>query len=289
MACNFPYILYRTDPVEHIIPVPCGRCEGCRRDRIDSWCDRIAFESLTQKHAMFLTLTYDDSWLPPDRSVHLRHVQLFNKLMRYYLKDKHYRFFCSSEYGELNYRPHYHLCVMGLSHRDIDVLKSLACSWKRGFFKPDGLITPRIRYCVKYISKEHGVACEEYARLGLSPLFHSMSKGIGAEYVLQNAHLFQDGVYYVNGKPRPMLRFFKEKLGIYQKYEYLNRLPDIWHKYNDVLSDKKLSAVDPFQPRQLLRNGWFDSVDADNNSRLRMAVADLATELHMLKRESLRT
>ena len=46
------------------IPIPCGRCIGCRLKYSRDWADRCMLEAQYHEHNVFLTLTYDDSHLP---------------------------------------------------------------------------------------------------------------------------------------------------------------------------------------------------------------------------------
>lgn len=64
----------------------------------------------------FLTLTYQDSTLPPNGTLELRDWQLFRK--RAHKRFGRFRFFHCGEYGETHGRPHYHAAVFGLRFPD---------------------------------------------------------------------------------------------------------------------------------------------------------------------------
>ena len=108
------------DPLETIVPVPCGKCDGCRLDRSKRWADRMLLEfeapagSLPPRKALFLTLTYDDDHLPKvtctDRqcrgNLSVRDTQLFIKRLRKFFYPRKLRYFLCGEYGGLTFRPH---------------------------------------------------------------------------------------------------------------------------------------------------------------------------------------
>lgn len=99
------------------IKVSCGRCIGCRLERSRQWAIRCMHESSLYSRNCFLTLTYNPKSLPKDGSLQLRHFQLFLKRLR-----KKYgsgiRFFHCGEYGENNFRPHYHAIIFNFDFND---------------------------------------------------------------------------------------------------------------------------------------------------------------------------
>lgn len=64
------------------------------------------------KPSCFLTLTLSPEHMPADRSLDVRHWQLFAKAVR----NAHgkFRFFHAGEYGDLTGRAHYHAIIFGL-------------------------------------------------------------------------------------------------------------------------------------------------------------------------------
>lgn len=44
--------------------VPCGKCDSCRGARSAGWCERIAKEMFCHKYNLFVTLTYNDDFVP---------------------------------------------------------------------------------------------------------------------------------------------------------------------------------------------------------------------------------
>lgn len=103
-------------PLEHFT-VKCAKCIGCRQDHARDWALRCEHELRDHDKSCFLTLTYDEKHLPEDRSVDVRHLQLFFKRLR-----KKYgegiRYIASGEYGDKRGRPHYHVLLFGLDFDD---------------------------------------------------------------------------------------------------------------------------------------------------------------------------
>lgn len=49
------------------IQIPCGHCIGCRLDKSRDWANRCMLEAKYHEKMCFLTLTYDDDHLPPQK------------------------------------------------------------------------------------------------------------------------------------------------------------------------------------------------------------------------------
>lgn len=198
-----------------LVPLPCGYCAACRRDRLNMWIDRLTFEA-SGKPSTFLTLTYDDKHLPPDKSVHLEDWQRFHDRLRHKVQVK-YKYFVTSEYGSQTFRPHMHACLIGLSWENFDTYQKIYDAWEnKGFISCSTLNPSRIRYCLKYISKEwKNEYKNDYELRGLKPLFHTMSKGIGRDWLFEHIDdIRKNGGYYVNGKLRPIPRYYQDLLHV---------------------------------------------------------------------------
>lgn len=117
----------------NIVSLPCGKCIGCRLDYSRQWAGRLMLELQYHDSAYFVTLTYNDEFVP--RSVYgvsdetgecresftlnKRDVQLFFKRLRKAFPDDKIRYFCSGEYGPSTFRPHYHAIIFGLHLDDL--------------------------------------------------------------------------------------------------------------------------------------------------------------------------
>lgn len=127
-------------------PLPCGKCVGCRQDYARAWTDRMIMEMEDTDHAWFVTLTYDNQYVPKvpvidehtgeikswtlttridDASKFMKHVR---KRFPATIKPVHYeraakdpkypipgiRFYVASEYGSKTLRPHMHMIIFNL-------------------------------------------------------------------------------------------------------------------------------------------------------------------------------
>lgn len=95
---------------DQYIPVPCGKCEGCRVVKTREWGIRCFHESLLHERNAFLTLTYDDANLPEDGKLKKDDLKKFIQLLK---KQYKIRYFGVGEYGEKTNRPHYHAIIFG--------------------------------------------------------------------------------------------------------------------------------------------------------------------------------
>lgn len=101
--------------------VRCNHCAQCKAEKKQTYILRSLAEYKDSAFAFFFTLTYNDDNLPHttikgnevacfDKS----HVQKFIKSVREHLRTRYNisaRFICTSEYGSLTHRPHYHLII----------------------------------------------------------------------------------------------------------------------------------------------------------------------------------
>lgn len=293
MACDTPYILIRYEPIPHILPVPCGKCLSCHKDNVQMWEDRISFESLTSvRPSTFLTLTYDDKYVPENRSGNKKHVQNYLKNLRYYLdrdmtqNENKVRYFFVSEYGDDTYRIHYHACITNCDCYDQKDFNALYKAWfhpiteePRGIITADGLLPSRIRYTVKYINNETAAMKKVYQALGLEPTFHLMSNGIGKQWMIEHQDMLRESNgYWSNGVFRPLPRYYQLQLGIgNQKNEYINRLNEIWEKYNKKLVSAGYDVIDPFDVYKIKKSGLLDQ--AQNFGKSKQSVLQMIIKI----------
>lgn len=206
-----------------------------------------------------------------------------------------FRYFQTCEYGEQTFRKHYHVCLTNIDAFDKLDVEAIYNSWcdsdgePIGIFTLDGLLPARIRYTVEYISYETPAMSKMYKALGLKPLFHSMSKGIGSDWVYAHAdEIRATKGYYSNGTLRPLPRYYQDKLGMITVNEYVNRLDDIWKSYNDLLVVRGDKPVNPFDVRDMIRRGLFDRYSPDfKRSVLQWKIGNQQKEIHALKKEAL--
>lgn len=170
-------------------PFPCGQCLNCRINKARMWATRIGFEHLTAGPSSFITLTYNNDFIPKNCSLYPKDVTIFFKKLRYYLGSEKVRYFYCGEYGERYKRPHYHVALFGVS---FEKEKEINSAWtfegcKMGHVHIGDLNRYSARYMSGYITK--GLNRDnEYTReilKGRLPEFQRMSRrpGIGSEAI----------------------------------------------------------------------------------------------------------
>lgn len=182
----------------------------------------------------FLTLTYDNEHLPTDGSLQKREWQTFAKRTR--KKAGPFRFLHVGEYGEQNFRPHYHALLFGLDFSKDRIIQNqgdenplytsntVEALWPKGFHTIQ-LLTPETvnyvcRYALKTLSGE--AKTEKYARQDgdgntwtLASEYATMSRrpGIGAAWIAKfPTDVWPDDFIVVKGQKAGVPRFYSEKL-----------------------------------------------------------------------------
>ena len=177
---------------DRTIKVPCGKCPICLSNRRNDWTFRISEEFRVSKSAFFITLTYDNVYLPVKlsdndwtragdlevnelaetyASVYKKDVQLFLKRLRqrhakYIDSLKSYpvvrniaskwpkiRYFAVGEYGNKStLRPHYHLIIFNLRP---ELVNKITETWGMGNTLTGTVKTASIHYVTKYLIHNH--------------------------------------------------------------------------------------------------------------------------------------
>lgn len=171
----------------YTLKVPCGKCINCLRTLRNAWSFRLIEQLDHSDNAYFITLTYEDRFLPKTLSgiETLDKIQLraFLDTFRYKYGSKSFKYFAVGEYGGLFGRPHYHCIFFNVSD-DMDcVIKSVSTEWfydnRTSVYK---LNAPLINYTTKYIIKPY----DELKEGQLKP-FRIMSRGLGSEITLKQS------------------------------------------------------------------------------------------------------
>lgn len=110
------------------IDVPCGKCAECRSTYIQSLYQRAYVESLSS-YVYFVTLTYDNEhlpsvYLPSGRLVYYADYSHITSMFDRFRKNfkRAYRYLCVNEYGDTNFRPHFHILLFVAKETDDDKL-----------------------------------------------------------------------------------------------------------------------------------------------------------------------
>lgn len=183
---------------------PCGQCMPCRFNRRRLWTHRIMLESLCHSDSAFVTLTYAEDQLPAGGSLQPKDLQNWLKRLRKRVAPLSLRFYAVGEYGEKNWRPHYHVvlfgyptCRFGRTRRRYSFGSSLpytypCCAqcdaihetWGYGSVDLGDVTTESAQYCAGYVTKK--MTRTDDARLeGRWPEFARMSNrpGIGLAFM----------------------------------------------------------------------------------------------------------
>lgn len=178
MLCEKPYFI-------GCVPAACTKCFPCRVNRRRLWAHRIHLESLVSSDSCFVTLTYDEDYLPKGAVLEPKHVKLWLKRLRKLLYPQKIRYFLVGEYGTQTFRPHYHVALFGL-HPFLAGGRSgqsgfVARTWNYGFVSVGELNHDSAMYIAGYCTKK--MTSRKDPRLnGRPPEFSRMSlrPGIGA-------------------------------------------------------------------------------------------------------------
>ncbi len=156
------------------------------------WAIRCMHEAAMHTNNCFLTLTYDDDYLPEDKSLNVQTFQLFMKRLRKHAKTP-LRFYHCGEYGSLKQRPHYHALIFGYDFPKKQVWRkniknpslqlyrdeNLEKLWPYGFSTIGQVSFQSASYCARYITKKITGQKAEKHYDGRKPEYCTMSKGDG--------------------------------------------------------------------------------------------------------------
>lgn len=217
-----------------LIKVPCGRCTGCRLERVRQWAMRCMHEKRMHSMSSFLTLTYDDDHLPLGQTLVLDDLQRFMKRLRK-VTGNGLRFYACGEYGELNLRPHYHVLLFNYDFDDKSRISLLAKSgnalytskvlsglWTDGFSCVGDVSFDSCAYVARYVMKKrmgepNGERSCRFTGIVALPEFTVMSRrpGLGTGYLEKYGDelLIHDSVVFSGREMRPP-RFYDAKLAL---------------------------------------------------------------------------
>lgn len=208
--------------------VPCGKCLSCRIAKQKEWATRIIHEKNYHSDSMFLCLTYDDEHLPIYGSLVKKDLQKWFKRLRKKWKNKKIKYLACGEYGEEEYRPHYHVILFGLGAQHLDT-RVYNCghiiyyddTWPMGHIHAGSVSYNSARYVIKYIHKKHDK--NQYIRkiiadygtywLHLQKPFQLQSQGLGLQFILDNQkQIIENMKITINGVPVMLPRYYMKKL-----------------------------------------------------------------------------
>jgi len=186
------------------VALSCGQCIGCRLERSRQWAVRCVHEAQMHDRNCFITLTYNPENVPADGGLDVTHWQKFAKRLRKGMGP--FRFLHCGEYGDSNYRPHYHAALFGIDfaedrslwkkHREGEIFTSptLEKTWGQGFTTVGHLTWNSAAYVARYVMKKATgpQAREQYRRIDVEtgeeyyvkPEYITMSRrpGLGSSW-----------------------------------------------------------------------------------------------------------
>lgn len=204
------------------LALPCGKCEGCIKKRVEQWALRCVHESQHHEHSCFITLTYDDDNLPKNGSLDHSHFQKFMKRLRKKYTGVTIKYFMCGEYGGSTLRPHFHALLFGIDFFDkteYSIQKNitnytsatLSDLWTLGFHTIGDVHYGTAKYVAKYSLKRAGELGHDYDELGLKPEYLKMSQGLGAKHALKYKNeMIQNDNFIVNGYKNPVPRYYEK-------------------------------------------------------------------------------
>lgn len=243
--------------------IPCKKCIGCRLDYSRAWADRLMLELDHSKTAVFVTLTYDNDHIIPAMyddvldmmfyTLDKKHVQDFNKRLRYYFPDKKIRFFLAGEYGSKTLRPHYHAIYFGLSLDDFSDKKLFKLNehkqpiyssewldsvWSHGFTSIGNVSWQSCAYVARYSLKKMNYGGINALSRNCEPEFVLMSRnpGIAGKFVDDHPEIFdspRDPIYINDSYGVKNVKSVKMPKYLFEKLKLIN--PEL---YDRIKQDK---------------------------------------------------
>lgn len=236
MLCESPY---QKGPMA----LPCGGCRPCRVNRSRLWTGRMLLESMEWATSAFVTLTYNEEKVPSELDA--RDLTLFLKRVREAIAPRKIRYYAVGEYGDNNWRPHFHLIMFGISPTEGGLIEKC---WTMGYVFMGTAEGKSMSYVSQYVNKK--LTNPKDQRLnGRRPEFVRMSQGIGKGVVDRCvvAMATQEGKaayqkiewiaekFRVQGFKFPFGRYLKTKildaLGITREIRGKHNAQQIWDAY----------------------------------------------------------
>lgn len=281
--------------------LPCGKCLGCTMKRSRDWTVRMMHELEYSSCACFITLTYNEQFVPRseycdyrtgeiNESLTLRKsdFQKFMKRLRKYIEPLRIRFFACGEYGSHTYRPHYHAVIFNYSFPDKKVhavdngyvqytSKALEKLWPFGYslicevnFATCAYVA---RYCTKKANPKHNM---DYQTFNIEPEFSLMSRrpGIGYQWYLDHKDELIDCQKLYFSTLRGGVEAFAPKF--YEK----NLAEDFPERFEEIKEKRRGDAIDRMMK-------MLSETDLDMFEELKVKESKLKEKLARYERKAL--
>lgn len=251
MRCDTPLSLKLETPLPYFdevrgvtsfidtIPINCGKCLNCKKNRINGWSFRLMKETQISQSAHFVTLTYATQFIPlSDRGYQTLDKNdlkaFFKKLRKLQLEDsavnisdvnssqynlkldrkRPLKYYSVGEFGSIRKRPHYHIILFNLVNPDL-----ISKAWTKihplklkdgngkyimqsiGHVHIDSVNNNTVDYTLKYISKKQ---TKYYKNFDGQKEFSLMSKNLGMNYLTDEIEAWHnasdDNHYLINNR-----------------------------------------------------------------------------------------
>jgi len=191
---------------------PCGQCRYCRVMRSNNWAMRMMHESNYWDDRVFVTLTYNNEWLPADGNLDKPELQKFLKRLRKAIEPRKLKYFACGEYGATYGRPHYHLILFGVGYNLCDKI-IIERAWQQGYIKLGPVNRKSCKYVSKYVTKAPlGRSRKERHEYQRSPEWQLASHGIGLSWIMERSETVgTTGISY-HGRQVCLPRYYVNKL-----------------------------------------------------------------------------
>jgi hypothetical protein len=260
----------------------------CRLDHARQWAIRLVKEAQLHEEACFITLTFNNEELLARDipwSLDKRDFQLFMKRLRHKTKNRIIFYHCG-EYGENNYRPHYHAILFGFNFPDKkplagkkDLYTSELCSelWPYGFNAIGDVTFQSCSYVARYVMKKRKGLHQECNKSGIDlpcigpcsncnallPEYSTMSrggefaKGIAYNWIKKYYHqVYPNDFLVINGikskPPRYFDNFLKEHEPALYKAVKEKRIKDFNDPPIDHYNDPRRKRLETIERKKLL-------------------------------------
>lgn len=239
MICMTPY--WTQPKIGPKVPVPCGKCLPCVKRHAAQWSLRLMQEAKRSSSALFVTLTYAVKHVPITENRFLtlepKHVTDFMKRLRKRTDEK-IKYYVVGEYGEKQFRPHYHMILFNANEDDV------VEEWKEYGDVHIGYVEgASIGYTLKYMHKKGRIPMHD--RDDRHPEYARMSKGLGTNYLTEEKlqwHLkdLSNRMYSVTheGYKVPLPRYYKERIFSDENFESAEQAKHV-RKVSDMNAREK--------------------------------------------------
>jgi len=215
--------------------LPCGYCILCQEEKARQWAVRIHHEAQLRPNNSFITLTYEDSKLPPYNSLRFQDLYDFWKRLKIHLWRKErqrIKYYAAGEYGDLTLRPHYHACIFGhdftsdgriirQGQHPLWTSPTLERLWGHGMVSVGTLNFQTARYTASYVTKKLR-SKQQYVRvdketgelIALEQPAASMSRNLAREWWNKyRHHVSANDVVVIEGTPQKPPKAYDRWLG----------------------------------------------------------------------------